>query len=134
MDINYNADVTSTNWVGDLTSVGCVLYHPDRIANILSLSKMSNQFSITYYSWDINAFEVHNSAGAIIFFVGYLLGLLYMDINNYHAEVALVTTVEDKNRITLLLTILVLNVPELSKMIMLDPACLNSSKLLKIIC
>ena len=56
-----------------------------------------------------------------------------MDINNYHVQAAVVTTVADKNIIILLRNILVLNVPELSNIILVDLAWLNSSKLLRII-
>ena len=104
------------------------------MSNILSMSKMAKQFSITYDIWVINAFEVHKLDGAVRSFVVSSCGLIYMDINNYHVDSALVTTVADKNRITLLRTILLLNVPELSKIILVDLAWLNSSKLLKIIC
>ena len=60
-------------------------------------------------------------------------GLLYMDIKNYHVEATLVTTVADKNLITPLQTILVINVSEVSKAILVDLAWQNLSKLLRII-
>ena len=39
MDIHCNAGVTSTNLIGDLGGYGTVWYHPQGIANILSLSQ-----------------------------------------------------------------------------------------------
>ena len=57
-----------------------------------------------------------------------------MDINNYHVDTALVTTVADKNLITLLLIIILLNVIEFYKIRLVDLEWLNLSKLLKIIC
>ena len=59
MYIHYNADVTSTNQVGNFPGMGHVLYHPNGIANILYLYKMSKQFRIIYDSWVGNAFELH---------------------------------------------------------------------------
>ena len=43
MDIHCNAGVTSTNLVGDLPGYGTVWYHPNGIANILSLAKMQER-------------------------------------------------------------------------------------------
>ena len=91
MDIHCNDGVTSINWVGDLPVVGHVWYHPNCIYNILSLSKTSKDFSITYYIWVRNAFEVNNPYGSIKYFVESNHGLLYKYINNYHVEAALVT-------------------------------------------
>ena len=48
MDIHCNVVVTSTNWVGNFPEVGRVWYHPNGIANILSLSKTAKTFRITY--------------------------------------------------------------------------------------
>ena len=49
-------------------------------------------------------------------------GLLYMDIKNYSVDSALVTILADKNIIIIFLNIFVLNVPELSKIILVDLA------------
>eukprot|EP00978_Attheya_sp_CCMP212_P020630 scaffold59246_cov62-Attheya_sp.AAC.1 len=62
MDIHCNAGVTSTNLVGDLPGYGTVWYHPQGIANILSLSnsKVKNHGNrVTYDSDDGNEFRVH---------------------------------------------------------------------------
>jgi hypothetical protein len=49
MDIHCNAAVTSTNLVGDLQGYGKVWYHPNGIANILSLKRVRNHsHRITY--------------------------------------------------------------------------------------
>ena len=50
VDIQFNAGVTRTNWIGDLLGGGLVWYHPNRIANILSLFKTTNLFRINYDS------------------------------------------------------------------------------------
>jgi hypothetical protein len=43
MDIHCNAGVTSTNMVGDLPGCGEVWYHPNGIANILSLARVKEK-------------------------------------------------------------------------------------------
>jgi hypothetical protein len=40
MDIHCNAGITSTNLIGDLPGYGKVWYHPNDIANILSLARV----------------------------------------------------------------------------------------------
>jgi hypothetical protein len=43
MDIHCNAGITSTNLIGDLAGYGPVWYHPNGIANILSLSRVKKK-------------------------------------------------------------------------------------------
>ncbi len=43
MDIHCNIGVTSTNLIGDLAGYGTIWYHPQGIANILSLSQVNAQ-------------------------------------------------------------------------------------------
>jgi hypothetical protein len=43
MDIHCNAGVTSTDMVGDLPGYGKVWYHPNGIANILSLARVKDK-------------------------------------------------------------------------------------------
>jgi hypothetical protein len=43
MDIHCNAGVASTRMIGDLAGYGTVWYHPQGIANILSLSRMKER-------------------------------------------------------------------------------------------
>ena len=76
--------------------MGLVWYHPNGIANILSISKIANHFRIIYDNWGSNEFEEHESAGIIRSFVEYPRGLFYMDINNYQVYYALMTKVADK--------------------------------------
>ena len=92
---------------------------------------MDKQFSIIYDSWVNNEFEVHKSSGVIWYLMEYPHGLLYMYFNTYHMEAVLVTKVAHKNIITMLSTILVLTMSDLSKIILLDLACMYSSKLSK---
>ena len=44
MDIHCNAGVTSTDLVGNLPGYGTVWYHPDGIANILSLARVKEKY------------------------------------------------------------------------------------------
>ena len=55
----------------------------------------------------------------------YPCGLLCMYIKNYCMEAVLVTTLADKNVITVLRTIFVLNMTELSNITLVDLAWLN---------
>jgi hypothetical protein len=61
MDIHNNAGVTSTNIIGDLPGYGPVWYHPNGIANILSLSRVKQKCRVTFDSQDGNAFTVHST-------------------------------------------------------------------------
>eukprot|EP00978_Attheya_sp_CCMP212_P010733 scaffold26100_cov31-Attheya_sp.AAC.5 len=95
MDIHCNAGVTSTNLVGDLAGYGVVWYHPNGIANILSLSRVKNSgFRITYDSDKGNEFlVVHKPNGVQRVFTESNHGLFYMDTKS--TGVVLVNTVED---------------------------------------
>lgn len=44
MDIHCNAGIASTNLIGDLPGYGRVWYHPDGIANILSLARVKEKY------------------------------------------------------------------------------------------
>ena len=48
-----------TRQVGDLPGFGEVWYHPNGIANILSLALVKKRFQITYDSHSDNTFHVH---------------------------------------------------------------------------
>ena len=50
--------------VGDLSGYGTVWYHPDGIANILSLAEVQKQFHVTYDSSKQNEFVVHKPDGS----------------------------------------------------------------------
>jgi Zinc knuckle len=50
MKIHCNAGVTTTRLVGDLPGYGTVWYHPQGIANILSLSRVSERYRVTFNS------------------------------------------------------------------------------------
>ena len=63
MFIHCTAGVAKTNLIGDLPGYGTVWYHPDGIANILSLSKVKEKYRVTFDSDINNQFVVHHRDG-----------------------------------------------------------------------
>ena len=74
---NGNGSLVASQ-VGDLEGVGTVFYHPDSVANILSLAKLSNTHKITFNNSIENAFIVYGSRNAIRF-IRSNHGLYYYD-------------------------------------------------------
>ena len=100
MYIHCTAGVTRTNLVGDLPGYGTVWFHPDRITNILSLSRVKTKYRITFDSDTTNEFIVHKPDGSTRNFKGSSRGLYYHDTSTEVTGVAetgtaLVTTVAD---------------------------------------
>ena len=93
MHIHCNASITRTNLVGDLSGYGTVWYHPDGIANILSLAEVCKQFHVTYDSAQQNEFVVHNPDGTMKRFIQSDRGLFYL--NTSVKGITLITTVDD---------------------------------------
>ena len=63
MFIHCTAGVAKTNLIGDLPRYGTVWYHPNGIANILSLSKVKEKYRVTFDSDINNQFIVHCTDG-----------------------------------------------------------------------
>ncbi len=63
MEIHCNAGVTSTDLIGDLPGYGEVWYHPNGIANILSLARVKDKYRVTFDSGTKNQFIVHKKDG-----------------------------------------------------------------------
>ena len=100
MYIHCTAGVTRTNLVGDLPGYGTVWFHPDGIANILSLSRVKTKNRNTFDSDTTNEFIVHKPDGSTRNFKESSHGLYYHDTSTGVAGVAetgtaLVTTVAD---------------------------------------
>ena len=100
MYIHCTARVTQTNLVGDLPGYGTVWFHPDKITNILSLSRVKTKYRITFDSDTTNEFIVHKPDGSTRNFKESSRGLYYHDTSTDVAGVAetgtaLVTTVAD---------------------------------------
>ena len=102
MSIHCNAGVATTNLIGNLPGYGTVWYHPKRIANILSLSRVKEHgYRVTYDSDGGNSFSVHKSDGTVRVFKESNRGLYYLDTDDQDKEanastVLNITTVADK--------------------------------------
>ena len=100
MYIHCTAGVTRTNLVSELPGDGTVWFHPDGIANILSLSRVKTKYQITFDSDENNEFIVHKPDGSTRNFKESSHGLYYHDTSTVVTGVAktgmvLVTTVAD---------------------------------------
>ena len=100
MYIHCTARVTRTNLVGELPGYGTVWFHPDGIANILSLSRVKTKYRITFDSDENNEFIIHKPDGSTRNFKELCRGLYYHDTSTEVTGVAdtgtaLVTTVAD---------------------------------------
>ena len=80
MKIHCNAGQTETNLIGNLPGYGTVWYHPEGIANILSLAKVKEKFHVTYDSTKGNEFIVHKKDGSVRRFKQSPCGLYYLDM------------------------------------------------------
>ena len=94
MNIHCTVGVTQTN----LPGYGTLWFHPDGIANILSLSRVKTKYRITFDSDTTNEFIVHKPDGSTRNFKESSRGLYYHDTSMDVAGVAetgtaLVTTV-----------------------------------------
>lgn len=94
MEIHCNAGTTTTRMIGDFPGYGTVWFHPDGIANILSLSRVSKKYYVTFDSTNGNEFLIHKEDGKVHRFEQSERGLFYM--NTAEKSLALVTTVDDK--------------------------------------
>jgi len=87
--------ITYTNLIGDLPGYGQVWYHPQGIANILSLSNLIKKgYKITYSSSDSNTFDVTKHDGTVKVFKQSDSGLFFLDTKQY-VGTTLVNTVND---------------------------------------
>jgi Reverse transcriptase (RNA-dependent DNA polymerase) len=94
MFIHCNAGVATTTQMGDLPNYGAVWYHPDGIANILSLSRVrANGYHVTYDSDNGNQFVVHKPNGTQRCFQQSPNGLFYSD--TAETSTVLINTVDD---------------------------------------
>ena len=96
MDIHCTAGVTTTRLVGDLPGYGEVWYHPDGIANILSLARVKEKgYAVTYDSNAGNHFKVIKPIGAVRVFKQSTRGLYYLDAAKVQDGTSMVNTVAD---------------------------------------
>ena len=96
MDIHCTAGVTTTRLVGDLPGYGEVWYHPDGIANILSLARVKAKgYNVTYDSAEGNHFRVVTPSDAVRIFKQSARGLYYLDASKIQNGTSMVNTVAD---------------------------------------
>ena len=101
MLIHCTTGVAKTNLIGDLPGYGTVWYHPDRIANILSLSKVKEKYRVTFDSDKNNQFIVHRADGTQLVCQQSSRGLYFLDTSLTPQPVGgangtvLVTTIAD---------------------------------------
>jgi hypothetical protein len=94
MEIHCNAVTTTTHMIGEFPGYGTVWYHVDGIANILSLSRISKHYRVTFDSSNGNEFIIHKDDGKTHRFRQSEKSLYFMDTKK--TGTALVTTVENK--------------------------------------
>ncbi|KAL7559814.1 hypothetical protein ACA910_003978 [Epithemia clementina (nom. ined.)] len=92
MKIHCNAGVAITNQQGILPGYANVWYHPQGIANILSLAQVKEKYKVTFDSSNGNEFHVFKPDGTIKHFVQAPSGLYYHDTST--GNTTLVNTVE----------------------------------------
>ena len=79
MYIHCTVGVTRTNLVGELPGYGTVWFHPDGIANILSLGRVKTKYQITFNCDENNEFIVHKPDKSTRNFKESSHGLYYHD-------------------------------------------------------
>jgi len=93
MNIHCMAGVTTTDLITNLPGYGTIWFHPNGIANILSLSRVKERHRVTYDSTNGNAFLVHRSDGSTRRFTESRDGLYFSDVLAGNKATLLVTTV-----------------------------------------
>jgi len=98
LTLHCNAGTTSISKKGDLKGYGTVWYHPDGIANILSLNNVKKKYKVIYDSGLDDGFVVHKGNGSQHVFKPSKKGLYCTDVTN-DVRTTLVTTVDsNKNK------------------------------------
>ena len=96
MYIHCNAGVASTNLVGELNGVGVVWYHPEGIANIISLSRIKRTNRVTFDSHGDNIFKMYNREGTTFRpFRESDRGLYYSDLRDDAISLNIIDTVDN---------------------------------------
>ena len=97
LTIRCNAGVRTTSMRGYLPNYGWVWYYSAGIANILSLSRVKQQFRVTYDSANGNCFQVHKNDGEILNFHEGPRRLYYHDMRNRSTEQCLLVNTVANN-------------------------------------
>jgi len=75
-----------------------VWYHPDGIANILSLNNVKNKYKVTYDSELDDGFIVHKGNGSQHVFKPFKKGLYYSDVTNDFGTTLVTMVDSNKNK------------------------------------
>ena len=98
MVLHCNASTASVSKKGDLKGYGTMWYHPDGIANILSLNIVKKNYRATFDSKLEDGFVVHNGNLSQCVFEPSKKGLYYLGVTN-DVGTTLVTTIDSlKNK------------------------------------
>ena len=95
--INTSGGSVITKQQGDLPGFGTVWYHPDDIANVLSLSHVSINFRITMDTAIDNAIIVHKSDGSTRRFGLSDTGLYVTDVRDQSGSLLTIAMVKDQS-------------------------------------
>lgn len=93
MDIPCNAGVTSTNLIRDLPGCGKVWYHPNGIANILSLTRVKDKYRVTFDSCKQNQFIIHKTDKTTRCFKESRCGLYFLEMGE--TSTILINTIDN---------------------------------------
>ena len=96
--------MTSTNLVGEFQGIGLVWFHPEGIANILSLSRVKKTNRVSFDSHSDNIFKMYNKEGtAYRAFKESDRGLYYSNLRDKAITLTTVETVaENETKFSLL--------------------------------
>ena len=102
MRIHCNAGTSTTNLIGQLPGYGEVWFHPEGIANILSLYNLTKKFRVTFDSANEDGFVVHKADGHHQYFKPSNDGLYYLntDVRQKDSTLLLNTVKKNENRFT----------------------------------
>ena len=98
MTLYCNAGKAIINKKGDLKGYCTVWYHPDGIANILSLHNVQKKHKVTYDNTQGNGFVVHKADWNNHVFMPSNKGLFYSEVKNNVAHVLINTVDKNKNK------------------------------------
>ena len=96
ININTLAGTAVTCQQGDLPGVRTVWYHPEGIANVLSMGIVSMDLRITMDTSVDNAIIVHKTDGTIRRFGLTTTGLYLSNLGDYSGSLLTITTIEDQ--------------------------------------
>ena len=94
--VNTTAGSITTCMQGDLQGFGTVWYHPDGIANVLSLGLITLQLRVTMDTSIDNAINVHKTDGTIRRFALSDTGLYHTNVADQSGSLLTITTVKDQ--------------------------------------